>query len=90
MNKRNDEMNVFKLVERIVASQRVTTETDTARLEYYVKWKGLTYNLCTWEDAKLIAAMAPREVEMFQSRQNSKVVPSNSVVYGAQRPRFQN
>lgn len=89
MNKRRDEMNVFKTVERIVASQRVTAENNHTKLEYFVKWKGLTYNLCTWEDAEVIVQMAPKEVEMFQARQNSKVLPGNSALYGPQRPRFQ-
>lgn len=89
MNKRNDEMSVFKTVERIVASQRVATESNETRLEYFVKWKGLTYNLSTWEDAEVIASIASKEVEMFQARQSSKVLPSNSNSYGPQRPRFQ-
>lgn len=90
MNKRRDEYNVFKTVERIVASQRVTTENNHTKLEYFVKWKGLTYHLSTWEDAELIAQMAPKEVEMFQSRLNSKIAPYHSTIYNeANRPRFE-
>lgn len=89
MNKRRDEYNVFKTVERVVSSQRVTTENNHTKLEYFVKWKGLTYHLCTWEEAEVIAKMAPKEVDQFQARINSKISPSHSASYGSQRPRFE-
>lgn len=89
MNKRRDEYNIYKTVERVIASQRVTTQANHTKLEYFVKWKGLTYHLSTWEDAEVIAKIAPHEVEVFQARQNSKISPSHGTVYSGPRPSFE-
>lgn len=51
--------------------------------------KRLYYDACTWEDAEYVAKIAPRAVEQFLARSNSKLLPSNSVNYGNRRPRFE-
>ncbi|KAK7207221.1 SNF2 family N-terminal domain-containing protein [Myxozyma melibiosi] len=78
----------FKTVERVVSSERSNAD-GKKKLRYLVKWKRLYYDACTWEDAEYVAKIAPRAVEQFLARSNSKLLPSNSVNYGARRPRFE-
>lgn len=88
-NQRRDEYEEYKTVERIVTSDRVADEEGRTRLQYFVKWKRLNYDECTWEDAEEIAEIAPHQVDAFQSRINSKISPQFSVTYGSTRPRFE-
>ncbi|KAK9365497.1 SNF2 family N-terminal domain-containing protein [Lipomyces kononenkoae] len=78
----------FKTVDRVVSSERVNVNGSN-QLRYLVKWKRLYYDECTWEIAEDIAKIARRAVDQFLSRSNSKLLPSNSVNYGARRPRFE-
>ncbi|CAN6660014.1 chromo domain-containing protein 1 [Trichomonascus vanleenenianus] len=87
--RRRDEYQEFKTVERIVTSDRITDEFGVTQLKYLVKWRRLYYDSCTWEDAEEIAKLAPKQVDVFQSRISSKISPSLSVSYGNNRPRFE-
>ncbi|KAK6053357.1 chromo' (CHRromatin Organization MOdifier) domain protein [Cooperia oncophora] len=51
-------------VERIVAHQvsRDRNAEGVEATEYYVKWCGLSYSDCTWEDAKLLP---PEKIEAY-------------------------
>lgn len=90
LDKRREEYRVFTIVERVVAQKRVSADDgSTTRMEYFIKWKGLTYHLCTWEDAELIAKQAPEQVEHFQNRLSSQIAPYQSANYGSQRPKFE-
>ncbi|ODV88036.1 hypothetical protein CANARDRAFT_205428 [[Candida] arabinofermentans NRRL YB-2248] len=86
---RRENMQDYKKVERIVYSERVTLDNGESELRYFVKWRRLNYDECTWESAAEIAPIAPQEVKKFQSRQNSKILPSLSASYGTNRPRFE-
>ena len=55
----------YTKVERIVA-QRSGEEGR----EYFVKWKGLTYDHCTWELASTISADAQDKIDQFLDRQS--------------------
>ena len=60
------------------------------KLQYFVKWKRLYYDECSWEDAEEIAKIAPEQVTKYQQRLNSKILPSLSANYPlSQRPRFE-
>ncbi|AMD22209.1 HGL131Cp [Eremothecium sinecaudum] len=87
--RRLDEFEEFKHVERIIDSDRVTLRDGTSQLKYLVKWRRLNYDEATWENAAVIVKMAPAEVKNFQSRSNSKILPQNSSNYGSQRPAFE-
>lgn len=97
--RRVDQYKEFQTVERIVSSRRAEVSSDmdddedegnmNGRLEYFVKWKRLYYDECTWENAEEIASIAPDEVDAFQSRMSSKILPGYSTVYGAHRPPFE-
>lgn len=86
--RRLDEHQEYIQVERIVDSDRVV-ENGESSLKFFVKWKRLNYDECTWEDASEIAEIAPLQVELFQSRANSKILPQYSANYGSHRPRFE-
>jgi chromodomain-helicase-DNA-binding protein 1 len=91
--RRRDEQEEYTHVERIVDSERVEVEEDgetKSKLKYFVKWKRLYYDECTWEDAEEIAKIAPDQVTKYQTRLKSKILPSLSANYPQnQRPRFE-
>jgi chromodomain-helicase-DNA-binding protein 1 len=55
----------FTKIERIVA-----VRDGEHGLEYFVKWKGLQYDDCTWEDASLISSLAQDKIDQFLDRQS--------------------
>jgi chromodomain-helicase-DNA-binding protein 1 len=58
-----DALEDFTKVERVVHER----DGDDGR-EYYVKWKGLQYDECTWEDASLISSHAQDKIDQFRER----------------------
>ncbi|RYO79911.1 hypothetical protein DL766_003838 [Monosporascus sp. MC13-8B] len=60
-----DALEDYTKVERIVA-QRSGEEGR----EYFVKWKGLTYDHCTWELASAISDDAQDKIDQFLDRQS--------------------
>lgn len=59
-------------------------------MKYYVKWKRLYYDECSWEDAQEIAEISPDQVAKYQSRLKSKILPNLSANYpSSNRPRFE-
>lgn len=88
--RKRDEQDEYTHVERIVDSERVETDDGETKLQYFVKWKRLYYDECSWEDAEEIAKIAPEQVTKYQQRLNSKILPSLSANYPlSQRPRFE-
>ncbi|KAI5955800.1 hrp3 [Candida jiufengensis] len=88
--RKRDEQEEYIQVERIVDSQRVEKDDGETQLEYFVKWRRLYYDECSWEDAEEIARIAPEQVTKFQQRLNSKILPHLSANYpNSQRPRFE-
>ncbi|KAK4101689.1 hypothetical protein N658DRAFT_51637 [Parathielavia hyrcaniae] len=53
----------YTMVERVVAER----DGDDGR-EYFVKWKGLQYDECTWEDASLVSSHAQDKIDQFVDR----------------------
>ena len=66
-----DAINDYMRVERIIGTREGDEET-----EYYVKWKGLYYDSCTWESATLISELAQPEIDRFLDR-SSRLPVSN-------------
>lgn len=89
--RRLDELQEYKTVERIVTQERFPLEDGGPDvLQYFVKWKRLYYDECTWEDATVIAKLAPEQVEAFQNRVSSRISPSYGVSYpNNNRPKFE-
>lgn len=61
----------YQKVERVIG-QQVTADGT----EYYVKWKGLFYDSCTWETAALVSELAQAEIDRYLDR-SSRVQVSN-------------
>ncbi|KAH7095898.1 chromodomain helicase-like protein [Paraphoma chrysanthemicola] len=57
----------FHIVERVIDSRAGEDET-----EYMVKWKGLTYEFCTWESGSLISRLAQVEIDRFLDRSSNR------------------
>ncbi|GAB7350951.1 hypothetical protein MBLNU459_g1457t1 [Dothideomycetes sp. NU459] len=50
-------------VERIIGAREGDEDT-----EYFVKWRGLFYDACTWESASLISELAQDEIDRYLDR----------------------
>jgi chromodomain-helicase-DNA-binding protein 1 len=59
----SDALLDYTKVERVIGSRDVDNET-----EYYVKWKGLYYESCTWENASLVSEIAQGAIDRFLDR----------------------
>ncbi|RYN84148.1 Chromodomain helicase [Alternaria alternata] len=57
----------FHVVERVIDSRDGEDE-----LEYFVKWKGLTYEFCTWEPASLVSRLSQSEIDRFLDRSSNR------------------
>lgn len=86
---RRENFEEYKKVDRIIDSERVVLENGESALKYFVKWRRLNYDEATWELAGDVAPLAPKQVQNYQNRQNSKILPYNSASYGSNRPRFE-
>ncbi|KAG0681856.1 transcriptional regulator [Pichia californica] len=86
---RRENFEQYKNVDRIIDSERIILDNGESALKYFVKWKRLNYDECTWELASEIAPIAPNQVKNYQHRKNSKILPANSALYGSSRPKFE-
>ncbi|KAJ4295859.1 ATP-dependent DNA helicase Hrp3 [Collariella sp. IMI 366227] len=59
-----DALEDYTKVERVVTSR----DDGENGLEYLVKWKGLQYDECTWEDASLVSSHAQDKIDEFEDR----------------------
>jgi chromodomain-helicase-DNA-binding protein 1 len=66
-----DSLNEYMKVERVISAQEGDEDT-----EYYVKWKGLPYDFCTWESASLVSELAQTEIDRYLDR-TSKTPSTN-------------
>lgn len=59
-----DKLQEHTVVERIVDEE----QTEDGVSLYYIKWKGLNYDFCTWEDADFVRAKARPQVDRYYER----------------------
>ena len=59
-----DALEDYTKIERIVAHRREDSVND----EYLVKWLGLTYDECTWEDASVVKELGQDKIDQFLTR----------------------
>jgi chromodomain-helicase-DNA-binding protein 1 len=59
----SDALLDYTKVERVIGSRDADDE-----IEYYVKWKGLYYESCTWEKASLVSEIAQGAIDRFLDR----------------------
>ncbi|OCK85920.1 chromo domain-containing protein 1 [Lepidopterella palustris CBS 459.81] len=70
--KARDALVDYRQVERVIGSRSGDEET-----EYFVKWKALTYEYCTWETATLVSSLSQTEIDRFLDR-SSRLPSSDS------------
>lgn len=69
-------------VERVIGSRDGDEE-----IEYYVKWKGLYYESCTWEQASLISEIAQDAIDRFLDRSSRSLTSDrNETNVATRRP----
>ncbi|KAL9613639.1 MAG: hypothetical protein Q9167_001815 [Letrouitia subvulpina] len=70
--KEADALEEHMKVERVIG----TAEDDEGNTNYFVKWRGLNYDSCTWEDATFMSGIAQPQIDRFLDR--SSTVPTSS------------
>ncbi|KAF2765047.1 hypothetical protein EJ03DRAFT_280835 [Teratosphaeria nubilosa] len=58
-----ESLNDFMHVERVIGMRE-----DSGEAEYFVKWKSLFYDNCTWESQSLVSELAQDQVDRFLDR----------------------
>ncbi|KAF4627097.1 hypothetical protein G7Y89_g11061 [Cudoniella acicularis] len=81
----SDALLDYTKVERVIGNREGEEET-----EYYVKWKGLYYESCTWENASLVSEINQDAIDGFLDRSvrtlNSNKEESNPNTRGPHVP----
>ncbi|KAG4415896.1 hypothetical protein IFR04_010971 [Cadophora malorum] len=67
----SDALTDYTKVERVIGTRDGEEET-----EYFVKWKGLYYESCTWEAASLVSEIAQDAIDKFLDRTSRSLVSS--------------
>ncbi|PGH15552.1 hypothetical protein AJ79_02334 [Helicocarpus griseus UAMH5409] len=79
-----DAIEDYKQAERVIGSRKVDGET-----EYYVKWKRLFYDCCTWEPASLVSEIAQKEIDRYLDRCSHPPISSKTEANPASRASFE-
>lgn len=69
----SDALNDYVKVERVIGTRDGDDET-----EYYVKWRGLYYESCTWEVASLISEIAQDAIDQYLDRASQNLVSNRT------------
>ncbi|CAG8981346.1 hypothetical protein HYALB_00013623 [Hymenoscyphus albidus] len=67
----SDALLDYTKVERVIGNRNGEEET-----EYYVKWKGLYYESCTWESASLVSELSQDAIDGFLDRSSRTLTSS--------------
>jgi len=71
-------VSYWQKIERIVASREVVVgDSNHCETQYFVKWKGLSYDQCTWESTKDIEKHQEK-IDQFLDREQQRWVKRNS------------
>ncbi|PGH02568.1 chromodomain-helicase-DNA-binding protein 1 [Blastomyces parvus] len=79
-----DAIEDYRKVERVIGSREIDGET-----EYYVKWKRLFYDCCTWEPASLVSEIAQREIDRYLDRTSHPPISSKAESNPSTRAHFE-
>ncbi|VDP14337.1 unnamed protein product [Onchocerca flexuosa] len=86
----NDELNEqYKIIERVIAHQISRNQGETEGTEYFVKWCGLPYSECTWEEEHLIARQFKDKIDAYFDRRDNGKIPNKHCPALRKRPRFE-
>lgn len=78
-----DTLNEHMKVERVIGAREGDEET-----EYFVKWKGLMYDACTWETASLVSELAQTEIDRYLDRSSKLPISRKSESNPATRSEY--
>uniref|UniRef100_A0A0N5APN4 Chromodomain-helicase-DNA-binding protein 1 n=1 Tax=Syphacia muris TaxID=451379 RepID=A0A0N5APN4_9BILA len=78
----------YKIVERVIAHQVSRDKGDEDGVEYYIKWSGLPYSECTWEDSHLIARRYQDKIDDYYARYKNPKIPNKTCPALKKRPKF--
>lgn len=79
-----DALNDYMRVERVIGAR----EGEDAETEYFVKWKGLYYDSCTWESASLVSTIAQNEIDRYLNRTSQLPVSNKTESNPSTRRKF--
>ncbi|KLJ08698.1 chromodomain-helicase-DNA-binding protein 1 [Blastomyces silverae] len=79
-----DAIEDYRKAERVIGSREIDGET-----EYYVKWKRLFYDCCTWEPASLVSEIAQREIDRYLDRTSHPPISSKAESNPSTRAHFE-
>ncbi|EKD15753.1 uncharacterized protein L3040_003110 [Drepanopeziza brunnea f. sp. 'multigermtubi'] len=65
----SDALLDYTKVERVIGTRMGEDET-----EYFVKWKGLYYESCTWETSSLVSEIAQGAIDQFLDRSSRSLI----------------
>jgi chromodomain-helicase-DNA-binding protein 1 len=65
----SDALQDYTKVERVIGVREGDEGT-----EYFVKWKGLFYDGCTWEDSSLVSEIAQQEIDRYLDRSSQVLI----------------
>jgi chromodomain-helicase-DNA-binding protein 1 len=78
----------YETVERIIGTRQHYSDDGAMVTQYFVKWKRLPYQSCTWENFDTISQYQ-QEIDDFLDRNQSQHIPSKGKSYGKDnRPPF--
>ncbi|CAG9533755.1 unnamed protein product [Cercopithifilaria johnstoni] len=86
----NDELNEqYKIIERVIAHQISRSQGENEGTEYFVKWCGLPYSECTWEEEHLIARQFQDKIDAYYDRRDNGKIPNKHCPALRKRPKFE-
>ncbi|KAK4054612.1 ATP-dependent DNA helicase Hrp3 [Microbotryomycetes sp. JL221] len=80
VERQNEQLESYKQVERIIAERDApaNADIDHEHLEYFCKWKGLSYAESTWEDHDTVRSIASDVIDSYLERKSTTCLPHNS------------
>ncbi|KAK6105519.1 SNF2 N-terminal domain family protein [Brugia pahangi] len=86
----NDELNEqYKVIERVIAHQISRSQGESEGTEYFVKWCGLPYSECTWEEEHLIKRQFQDKIDAYYDRRDNGKIPNKHCPALRRRPKFE-
>ncbi|KAJ6619823.1 hypothetical protein lerEdw1_014913 [Lerista edwardsae] len=83
-----EDVEYFNCQQELAAELNKHRKSSSNEPEYLCKWMGLPYVDCSWEDEALISKKFQHCIDSFNSRNNSKSIPTRDCKVLRQRPRF--
>lgn len=66
----------LQVIERVIAHQISRSQGENEGTEYFVKWCGLPYSECTWEEEHLIARQFQDKINAYYDRRDNGKIPN--------------